>query len=95
MLIFSFIEREYQRYLRFAFEEDFLYQTTSSLTFLCLTNHLNVGGFDNFVLARKHYAMSLQNQAAQHNLRALYGVLYATSSAAQAATDAANLSADA
>uniref|UniRef100_A0A7S3M0G9 ER membrane protein complex subunit 2 n=1 Tax=Spumella elongata TaxID=89044 RepID=A0A7S3M0G9_9STRA len=57
--------------------------------------YYTLGGFDNFVLARKHYAMSLQNQAAQHNLRALYGVLYATNSAAQATTDAANLSVDA
>jgi len=39
--------------------------------------------------------MSLQNQAAQHNLRALYGVLYASSSAAQAASDVTNLSPDA
>lgn len=64
--------------------------------FLCYFRRALSGGYDNFVLARKHYAMSLQSQAAQHNLRALYGVLYASRSAAQAAAEAgaADLSAD-
>jgi hypothetical protein len=38
---------------------------------------LHLGGFDNLVKARKHYAISLQHQCAAHNLRAVYGVLYA------------------
>jgi hypothetical protein len=35
------------------------------------------GGFDSLVKARKHYAISLQHQCAAHNLRAVYGILYA------------------
>jgi hypothetical protein len=34
------------------------------------------GGSDDLVRARKHYALSLQHQVAQHNLRAVYGIVY-------------------
>jgi hypothetical protein len=37
------------------------------------------------VLARKHYSISLTNQAPQHNLRALYGLIYACNAVAAAA----------
>lgn len=35
--------------------------------------------------ARKHYALSLQHQVAQHNLRAVYGLVYACRAVAEAA----------
>ena len=42
----------------------------------CLLYNHNSGGFGSLVRARKHYAISLQHQSAQHNLRAVYGILY-------------------
>lgn len=55
---------------------------------------LLLGGFEYYVQARKHYALSLQNQSAQHNLRAVYGVLYASRAAAAEAANNAEGSAD-
>lgn len=38
---------------------------------------VSIGGLDNLVRARKHYALSLQQQCAPHNLRSVYGLVYA------------------
>jgi tetratricopeptide (TPR) repeat protein len=57
--------------------------------------YYTIGGFDYSVLARKHYALSLIQQSAKHNLRALYGVIYACQAvAASAAASASGKGAD-
>ncbi|KAJ1381651.1 hypothetical protein B484DRAFT_460311, partial [Ochromonadaceae sp. CCMP2298] len=46
-----------------------------------------VGDLDALVLSRKHYSISLTNQAPRHNLRALYGLIYACNAVAAKSKD--------
>mmetsp|Transcript_106073 Transcript_106073/g.208061 ORF Transcript_106073/g.208061 Transcript_106073/m.208061 type:complete len:300 (+) Transcript_106073:34-933(+) len=58
-------------------EETVLLNPVSALHHVRLADvYYSIGGFDSLVRARKHYAISLQHQSAQHNLRAVYGILY-------------------
>mmetsp|Transcript_2320 Transcript_2320/g.3655 ORF Transcript_2320/g.3655 Transcript_2320/m.3655 type:complete len:300 (+) Transcript_2320:107-1006(+) len=63
------------------FEELVLLSPTSAPHHVRLADvYYTIGNFESLLLARKHYSISLTHQAPLHNLRAIYGVIYACNS---------------